>query len=293
MENAFFDAEPGRDWESRCAAIAEAGFDGVYVVPWPLTDDCFKGYLRDITSVPAAHGLAVNTFFACLDFADPASVKRTRRVLKEVTGFRRLELSFKCSVPGLTPADPMAATRREVEGLLPLAEEAGVGLCLYHHTFYPIYHPDQCARLIKSIGHPLLSYAFSTSHAYAHFSPDEISRLLTRHAPCIQSFNFCGCKRPGPFGSTKTKHYPLDDTDLPLEPLLKILAEGRYSNDIVVQGHGWLGNITENLRRCKAWYSAVTAGPQLKFPGEPVVFGGDPRGRPKVSPISGRDQMMG
>ena len=256
MENAFFDAEPERTWEERCAAIAEAGFDGVYVVPWPLTDDCFTGYLRDITSAPAAQGLTVSTFFANIDFAVPASVLRTRRVLKEVTGYRRLELSFKCSVPELTPGDPLAAAQREIETLLPLAEAAGVGLCLYHHTFYPIYHPDQCVQLIQSIQHPLLSHAFSTSHAYAHFAEEEIFQLLEVHAPHLQSFNICGCKRPGPFGSTKTRQYPLYESDLPLEPLLKILANSNYAGDIVVQGHGWQGNITENLRRSKAWLTA-------------------------------------
>ena len=262
MENAFFDAEPLYTWEMRCAAIAEAGFDGVYVVPWPLTDDCFNGYLRDITSAPAAHGLSMSTFFANIDFAVPASSKRARRVLEEVTGFRRLELSFKCSAPDLAPADPIDATRRELEALLPLADAARVELCLYHHTFYPIYHPDQCAHLVSLIRHPLLSYAFATSHAYAHFNEAEISILLTRHAPHIRSFNFCGCKRPGSFGTTKTKQYPLYESDLPLAPLLKILKDSNYSGDIVVQGHGWQGNITDNLRGSKAWYSACRTGLQ-------------------------------
>jgi hypothetical protein len=105
------------------------------------------------------------------------------------------------------------------------------------------------------LDHPLLSHAFATSHAYAHFTDEEILQILTRHAPRIKSFNFCGCKRPGPFGSTKTRQYPLYESDLPLEPLLKILADSSYSGDIVVQGHGWEGDITENLRRSKAWYS--------------------------------------
>jgi hypothetical protein len=41
-----------------------------------------------------------------------------------------------------------------------------------------------------------------------------------------------------------------------LEPLLKILADSHYEGDIVVQGHGWQGDITENLRRSKAWYTS-------------------------------------
>jgi len=106
MENAFYDAEPLYTWEQRCAAIAEAGFDGVYVVPWPLTEDCFKGYLRDITSAPAAYGLTMSTFFANIDFADPTSSVRTQRVLEEVEGFTRLVLSLKCSDPTQTPSDP-------------------------------------------------------------------------------------------------------------------------------------------------------------------------------------------
>jgi sugar phosphate isomerase/epimerase len=255
MENAFFDAEPHYSWEQRCAAIAEAGFDGVYVVPWPLTEACFAGYLRDITSAPAANGLSMSTFFANIDFAVPSSSVRTRRVLEEVAGFKRLELSLKCSDPQQNPSDPIAAARKEIELLLPLAEARNLEICLYHHTFYPIYHPDQCVELINLIQHPLLCYAFATSHAYAHFKDEEILQILTRHAPHIKSFNICGCKRPGPFGSTKTKQYPLYESDLPLEPLLKILADSNYSGDIVVQGHGWQGNITENLRRSKAWYT--------------------------------------
>ncbi|MEI7900654.1 MAG: hypothetical protein WCK89_10385 [bacterium] len=48
----------------------------------------------------------------------------------------------------------------------------------------------------------------------------------------------------------------LNESDLPLAPLLNILADSSYSGDIVVQGHGWQGDITESLRRSKAWYTA-------------------------------------
>ena len=36
----------------------------------------------------------------------------------------------------------------------------------------------------------------------------------------------------------------------------EILADSHYEGDIVVQGHGWQGDITENLRRSKAWYTS-------------------------------------
>jgi sugar phosphate isomerase/epimerase len=257
MENTLF-SDVNLDWDARCRLIAETGFDGVYAVPYPLADDEFVR-LRRLSEAPVSHGLRLAGVYANLDLAFPADHAvnaRVKRLFEKVEGAPRIELSVKCSDPAALPCDVDAGIARYLEPLLAVASRRSIDVALYPHSFYPLETPAHAARLTRLIAHPRLSYLFATSHVYAVSPVDDVARQLTACAGEIMSFNFCGCRRGTPGLRSKSVHLPLDEGDLDLRPLLAALAAGGYQGDVIVQGHGWTGDLPAMLRRCTATYAA-------------------------------------
>lgn len=240
MENTLF-SEPSLDWDARCAAIAAAGFGGVYAVPYPLTDDDFPR-LRQLADAPARHGLKLAAVYTNIDLALPPDHPlnaRVTRLFAEHAGAPRVELSFKYSASAPLPADLDAAIVARLEPLLDLAERRGFDVALYPHSFYPLEAPAHAARLVRLIGHKRLGYLFAVSHVYAVRTPEETLDRLKACASEIVSFNLCGCRRSAPGPRAKSLHFPPDAGDLPIEPLLTALHTAGYTGDLIVQGHGW------------------------------------------------------
>jgi sugar phosphate isomerase/epimerase len=257
MENALF-ADPSLDWDRRCALIAAAGFDGIYAVPYPLAD-AELSRLATLGEMPARHGLRLTGIYANIDLGAPPTAPgnaRTRRLFETVTGTPRVELSFKCSDPAALPAVMDDAIASRLEPLLVLAEQRGFDVALYHHSFYPLETPAHAERLVRRLAHPRLGFVFAFSHSYAVCSAEE---TLTRLRACvgrIASFNVCGCRRPGP-PPAKCIHVPLDGGDHEVGPLFRVLEEGGYRGDVIVQGHGWQGDLPALLHRTVLSYRAI------------------------------------
>ena len=249
MENTLF-TDPNLDWPQRCATVAAAGFAGVYATPYPLLDADFHR-LRDLAHEPRRHGLFLEAVYASLDLGQPAGAEanaRVRRLFAEAEGAPRIELSFKCSESGALPPDVDGEICARLEPLLALAERRGFTVALYPHSFYPLQAPFHAERIVQRMAHPRLSYLFATSHVYAVASAAETASQLLACSSRIASFNVCGCRRPPP--PAKCAHSPLDEGDLPLAPLFWILAAGGYRGSVIVQGHGWNGDLPAMLRRC-------------------------------------------
>lgn len=250
MENTLF-ADPALDWDRRCALIAEAGFTGVYAVPYPLTD-AELARSRRLGGAPARHGLCLSGIYANIDLALPPTAPwndRVRRLCEAESGAPRIELSFKCSDPAATPSDLDGAIAARLEPLLDLAERGGFHLALYHHSFYPLETPEAAENIVRRIGHPRLGYVFATSHAYALWPEEAVVASLRACAARIASFNVCGCRRAAPAPPAKCRHFPLDEGELSLGRLWEVLAAGGYNNDVIVQGHGWTGELRAKLLR--------------------------------------------
>lgn len=254
MENTLF-SDPSLDWNARCATIAAAGFDGIYAVPYPLTDDDFPR-LHHLAEAPQRHGLRLAGVYTNIDLALPPEHPTTARVTRlfaETEGVPIIELSFKCSSPDALPATPAAldvALAARLAPLLAIADRRGQKIALYPHSFYPLETPAHAAALVRRIAHPKLSYLFATSHVYAVSEPASVVAQLAACAGEISSFNLCGCRRTAPGPRAKCAHFPPDEGDLPLAPLLETLAASTYRGNVIVQGHGWTGNLTEMLKRC-------------------------------------------
>jgi sugar phosphate isomerase/epimerase len=261
MENCLF-SDPPLDWERRYATIAAAGFVGVYAVTYPLFDDDLP-CPRDLAATPARHGLRVCALYLShyLAFAPDHPVNaRVARVFAEMAGAPRIELSFKCSDPGAFPAttasfvatldDPLLA---RLDPLLAIADRRGFDVALYPHSFYSLEPPAHAARLVRRAAHPRLSYLFATSHVYAVSTPADTLAQLVACAGEITSFNVCGCRRSAPGSRAKCIHLALDDGDLPLAPLFAALDTSNYAGDVIIQGHGWKGDLPALLSRSRLY----------------------------------------
>jgi len=134
--------------------------------------------------------------------------------------------------------------------LLAIADRRGFDIALYHHSFYPLETPAQAEAIVRRIGHPRLKFIFATSHAYALAPAEDVLGQLRACAPRIASFNICGCRRPAP--PAKCRHFPLDEGDFDLAPLFAALGESSYRGEVIVQGHGWQGDLRAALRRSVA-----------------------------------------
>lgn len=257
MENTLF-SDPSLDWDGRCAAVAAAGFDGIYAVPYPLNDTEFSR-LHSLGETPARHGLRLAAAYANIDLALPPEHPinaRTARLIAETEGVPRIELSFKFSDPSSLP--PTSAELDDIilfriEPLLRIADQRGIDFALYPHSFYPLETPAHAARLVRRLAHPRCSYLFATSHVYAVSEPASVVAQLAACAHEISSFNVCGSRRIAPGPRAKCAHFPLDEGDLPLGPLFDTLDASGYSGEIIVQGHGWTGDLPAALRRCRTF----------------------------------------
>lgn len=263
MENTLF-ADLSLNWERRCAVIAAAGFDGIYAVPYPLTDaELIR--LATLDAVPTRHGLKLTGVYANLDLAQPADSIEANRVMalfERTVGAPRIELSLKCSDPRALPMDLDAALASRLEPLLAIAARRGFDLALYPHSFYPLDTPAHAAKLVALSGHPRLRYVFATSHVYAVSTADETLAQLRDCASQIASFNICGCRRTAGIPS-KCMHLPLDEGDLDLAPLFAALIQGGYVGEIIVQGHGWRGHLPAMLKRCMSAFSKILLPPAV------------------------------
>lgn len=249
MENVFF-SQPAIGWEERCARIAAAGFTGVYAVPYPLRDDDFPR-LRELAVVPAAHGLRVSAIYANLDLAQPADSpagRRLRRLFEESTGAPRIELSVKCSDAAHLPPDLESAVCAALEPLLAIADRRGFSVALYPHSFYPLDRLAQVRRVLARLGHPRLGFVFPLSHLFALNPPAEVLAQLAGCAADITNLNVCGCRRAGP-APAKCAHLPLDEGEMPYAAIQAVLQAARFTGEIILQGHGWPGDIDDFLRR--------------------------------------------
>lgn len=257
MENALF-SDPALDWNARCSAIAEAGFGGIYAAPYPLRDDDFPR-LRDLAAAPARHGLRLAGVYANIDLSLPPEHPVNARVahlFAEQNGAPRVELSFKCGDPSALPAALDEAILVRLEPLLAVAERRGFDLALYPHSFYPLETPAHAARLARRVAHPRLGYLFPVSHVYAVSTSEETLAQLRACAAEIMSFNLCGCRRAAAKPRAKCVHFPPDEGDLELRPLLRVLDQSGYAGDLIVQGHGWTGDLRALLTRSRIFLAA-------------------------------------
>lgn len=259
MENALF-ADISADWPARCALIADAGFGGIYVVP---KGDENLGRLSQLGREPERRGLRVAGCYANIDLAFPPAApanQRVARIFQEITDAPRIELSFKCSRPEAMPRNVDDAIADRLVPLLAVAERRGLNVALYPHSFYLLETVAHAERLVNSIRHSRLSYLYATSHVYATSTFNSTVMQLRDCASRITSFNICGCRRLAPEPPAKCAHLPLDEGDLDLAPLFSALAADAYCGDVIVQGHGWAGDLPSMLHRC------VTTGAKLLLP---------------------------
>jgi len=144
---------------------------------------------------------------------------------------------------------PDDAIVERLEPLLKIATRRGIDVGLYPHSFYTMATPTMAERIVRRLGDPRLGLVFSTSHAYALWSEEQVLEQLREFAPRLMSFNVCGCRRDNPRPPAECRNLPLDEGDVRLAPLFGALRDGGYDGDVIVQGYGWKGDLEAMLRR--------------------------------------------
>jgi sugar phosphate isomerase/epimerase len=190
MENAFY-GDSSYDWPARCRAIADAGYDGVYAVPYPLADEDFSR-LRDLAAEPARVGLRVAAVYANLDLAQPADAPanaRVTRLFEEVDGVPRIELSVKFNAAAAWPTALEDTLAHRLGPLLAIAARRGIFTALYPHSFYPLATLEQAARLARRFLGAKVGYVYATSHVFAQSTAEGTLNQLEACASEIVSFN--------------------------------------------------------------------------------------------------------
>jgi sugar phosphate isomerase/epimerase len=250
MENAFW-SDPSIGWEQRCDMVAEAGFGGIYAVPLPITESELAR-VSSLGSAPGRSGLRLAGAYTCVDLAHPEESDEGRlitRLFETVVDVPRIEVSFKCTVATMKLPHPDDAIVERLEPLLKIATRRGIDVGLYPHSFYTMATPTMAERIVRRLGDPRLGLVFSTSHAYALWSEEQVLEQLREFAPRLMSFNVCGCRRDNPRPPAECRNLPLDEGDVRLAPLFGALRDGGYDGDVIVQGYGWKGDLEAMLRR--------------------------------------------
>jgi sugar phosphate isomerase/epimerase len=250
MENAFW-SDPSIGWDRRCDIVAGAGFSGIYAVPLPITD-AELARVASLGSEPRRAGIRLAGAYACVDLAHPAGSAQDRvlaRLFESIVDVPRIEVSFKCSDSTVHFPRPDDAVLERLEPLLAIATRRGIDVGLYPHFLYTLATPAMAERLVRRVGDPHLGVVFSTSHAYAQCSADQVLEQLRSLSGRLMSFNVCGCRRDRLRPPAECRNLPLDEGDLHLGPLFGALRDGNYEGDIIIQGYGWKGDIPAMLRR--------------------------------------------
>jgi sugar phosphate isomerase/epimerase len=264
MENTFW-SDPAIGWDERCDIVAKAGFGGIYSVPLPITEAELTR-VQHLGDAPRRSGLRLAGAYACVDLAHSAESDEGRlitRLFETTEGAPRIEVSFKCSGTALNPAHADDAIVRRLEPLLAIASRRGIDVGLYPHSFYTMATPTTADRIVRRSSDPRLGLVFSTSHAYALWSADQVLEQLRTFASRLMSFNVCGCRRDNPRPPAECRNLPLDEGDLHLSPLFGALRDGGYDGDIIVQGYGWKGDLQAMLRRSVSAARRLSLAPVL------------------------------
>jgi L-ribulose-5-phosphate 3-epimerase len=194
--------------EAQCAALAEAGFDGVelnlepaYGLELPLPE----ARARTIRSLLGISGLRLASVYSRAQWTqpiahpDPAVRERGRQVLVDlVAAAERLECAAALVIPGwvdntliapdqaqvIPHREALTYTRETIASLVDDAERAGVVLCLENVAGKLFYDPISYREFIESFASPYVRSYFDPANVLTYGFPEhwlpEVRHLLQR-----------------------------------------------------------------------------------------------------------------
>jgi sugar phosphate isomerase/epimerase len=235
----------GWDWEATCRFVAGAGYDGIELAPFTLTEDVRS--LGDTerqeirataeragVEIMGLHWLLVSPPGLSLTSSDPSLRQTTAEYLTALVDFCG-DLGGRVMTLGSPKQRRLAdggsletTTDRFLAGVRPAldrAQERGIMICLE-----PLPPPEadflltleQALALIKTLGHPAAKTNFDVKSASWENKP--LPDLLAQYAPYIVHFHANDTNRRGPgFG------------DIDYRPILNKLQEIEYAGYLSVE----------------------------------------------------------
>jgi sugar phosphate isomerase/epimerase len=255
MDTSFYSEQGSYGLKTRCAMLAELGFDATYLSLW--NDVAWKD-LEDLTEVAKANDLGVAGVYATLDISRSESAGANGKLLQSapsLSGVRQLELAVQMSDLPDARYDEMSAqpARELIERLLSLLPD-DVEINLYPHIGMWLERFDQAVDLCKKLDDPRLGVVFPSFHWYA-LKGEPVDTLFARAGKSLKVVNICGTRRTD---SGRPTIEPLDDGELDNFAVLGSLMRAEYQGMVGIQGYSIGGDVYARLQRSIAAYRRMT-----------------------------------
>jgi sugar phosphate isomerase/epimerase len=251
MDVGFYSHLGAYPLETRCAMLAELGFDATNLTLWsePAWED-----LPRLHDAAASAGLEVASVYLTIDLAAPLDHPETRRALDAISasGTTPTELTLRFSDDRHALSDPAGdgAALAFLELALARVEASGGELRLYPHFAFWLERIDDALRVAAGLAHPRLGITFAAFHVYA-LEGSGFLAALQRARPLLRGANTNGSRRlSGQYFPVTIE--PVGEGDFDNFAFLGALADAGYEGMLGIQAYGVGGDPFVAFRRSLA-----------------------------------------
>lgn len=227
--------------------LSQLGYDGINITLW---SEQSWADVPAIAGVRDRYGIDVTGVYTSIeDEQDSAGIRRIHELLESVPAGTIVDLAVLGSAEAATNSDRAGDARIAdlLAGILPVAEQRGITISLYHHVNTWMERLEDALRLCNTVDHPSLRLTFSTHHWYVTDGRNP-RKSLTDTAPWMSSANFCGSRRvPNDTGTDATIEL-IDQGELDNFHMLGLLKSTGFDGPVGIQGFSMGGDAYGKLR---------------------------------------------
>lgn len=257
MDNAFRNSLGEYPLETRCAVLAELGYDGVYMNVSIDSAHAWEDVER-LHEVTTDYDLATTSVYTSVDLTDADAVDRSLDLLDAVDGDPLVEYALRN--PTHEPSDPAGDERAErfIGRALDRAESRDLEVVLYPHFSFWLERVEDGVRLCETIDHPRLGVAFCGYHWYVvDGTASALEGRLADAAPHLRSANLCGARHRSADDGLPATIEPLDAGELDNFALLGALDRVGFDGPIGIQSYSVGGDPYTKLERSYRTFRAM------------------------------------
>lgn len=251
MDVGFFSHTGAYPLETRCAMLADLGYDATNLTLWsePAWAD-----LPNLWQVAERHGLSVASIYLTVDLSLPLEHPESRRALDAISSAGETPTEITLHYSGAehersTPSGDAAAIAF-LEQAAARAASAGGSLRLYPHFSFWMERVDDVLRLIAQLPDPILQMTFPSFHVYA-LEGTGFGAALDRARPVLAGVNTNGSRRlSGQYFPVTIE--PIGEGDFDNFAFLGRLRSFGYSGSLGVQAYGVAGDSYRHFARSLA-----------------------------------------
>jgi len=247
LDTWFYNSLGSYSFEARCEMLSQLGYDGINITLW---SEQSWADVPAIAGVRDRYGIDVTGVYTSIeDEQDSAGIRRIHELLESVPAGTIVDLAVLGSAEAATNSDRAGDARIAdlLAGILPIAEQRGITISLYHHINTWMERLEDALRLCNTVDHPSLRLTFSTHHWYVTDGRNP-RKSLTDTAPRMSSANFCGSRRvPNDTGTDATIEL-IDQGELDNFHMLGLLKSTGFDGPVGIQGFSMGGDAYAKLR---------------------------------------------